>query len=314
MTATFKAGILLAMEHDPTPKPFIYYGTTKPSQPFVFAVPHSGQFYPPDFVQKSNLAIKELCLSEDAFVDRLFEDISNTGADMLVATHARSYLDLNRAENELDATMFTPNLPHSAVKNSHRVQAGLGAIPSIIAEGMPIYNAPLPAREAEKRIQTIHQPYHAKLATLLKQKIAKHQTVFLLDCHSMPSSNNKSSSRRSKKADVDIILGDCWGSACSPDFTSLAEELLFDAGFTVRRNVPYSGGYSTSHYGSPANSVHALQIEINRALYMDETSHTPLPEFSAVRSALSKFYVNLINRTTDRLSTIAKMQQLNAAE
>jgi len=314
MTALSKTATLRRMEHEPTPNPFIYHGATKPSQPFVFAVPHSGQFYPSDFVQRSNLTIEELCLSEDAFVDLLFEDAPSTGADMLVATHARSYLDLNRAENELDATMFTPNLPHSAVKNSHRVQAGLGAIPSIIAEGMPIYTVALPAREAEKRIKTIHQPYHTKLATLLRQKIAKHQTVFLLDCHSMPSSNKKHSARRSKKTDVDIILGDCWGSACSPDFTSLAEELLFDAGFTVRRNVPYSGGYSTSHYGSPANNVHALQIEINRALYMDETNHTPLPEFNTVRDALSKFYGNLISRTADRAATIAKMQQLNAAE
>ncbi|MEX0300369.1 MAG: N-formylglutamate amidohydrolase, partial [Kordiimonas sp.] len=147
--------------------PFLYRPASDGTSPFLFAVPHSGRYYPEDFVEKSPLTTEDLRRSEDAFVDKLFESVPSSSASLLVATHARAYVDLNRAENELDPAMFSPKLDSSLLDVSYRVQAGLGVIPQYVAEDTPIYHEPLPAREAEKRLKLIHRPYHQKLSTLL---------------------------------------------------------------------------------------------------------------------------------------------------
>jgi N-formylglutamate amidohydrolase len=271
------------MDNSPTPPPYILRAPAQILSPFVFAAPHSGRFYPPDFIARSAPKGTRLRQSEDAFVDQLFEGIPQMGAALLVATHARAYLDLNRAANELDPTMFTPQLDPAGLNINHRVSAGLGLIPKIIAEGVPIYKSLLPAREAFKRTAAVHTPYHQKLAQLLKERQQKFGVAYLIDCHSMPSG---STVRRARKPGPDIVLGDSWGSACSREFTSLAEQLFIGAGFNVRRNVPYSGGFSTVHYGQPRKDIHALQIEINRRIYLDEASQSKLPEFTHVQKKL----------------------------
>lgn len=272
------------MKIEPTPPPFLVRAPERDMSPFVFAAPHSGRHYPQDFTARAALDDVNLRRSEDAFVDLLFKDVTDFGSTQLIATHARAYLDLNRAANELDPTMFTPRLEAEGLNISHRVKAGLGLIPRLIAEGVPIYKGPLPAREAAKRRDTIHGPYHQKLAGLLTERRNRFGVAYLIDCHSMPSSGG---TRRSKRRQgPDIVLGDSWGSACGRDLTSLAEEFFIGAGFRVRRNVPYSGGYSTVHYGQPRDNIHALQIEINRGIYMDEASQTMLPEFAEIQRAL----------------------------
>ncbi len=280
------------MQSTRTPPPFILrLPPKKQLSPFIFAAPHSGRHYPPCFKSRARLDDQKLRQSEDAFVDILYENVCQYGGTLLVATHARAYLDLNRASNELDPKMFSPRLDPHGLNISHRVKAGLGLIPKIINDGMPIYKSPLPAREAANRLEQIHIPYHQTLARLLGERRAQFGTAYLIDCHSMPSPAVK---RRDKYSGPDIVLGDSWGSSCSREFTALSEQLFIKAGFRVRRNVPYSGGFSTVHYGTPSHNIHALQIEINRALYMDEASHTPLPNFADIQKALLNVSQQLI--------------------
>ena len=287
--------------------------TPPPGQPnnFVFAAPHSGRLYPEAFRARSVLSADELRQSEDAFVDELYAWVPEQGASLLAATHARAYLDLNRAANELDPNMFSPPLLSDGLDISPRVLAGLGLIPSIVAEGAYIYKEPLPAREAEKRTRDIHQPYHGKLYELLDNRRKRFGTAFLIDCHSMPS---EASVLTGKSKHPDIILGDSWGSACSTQFTALTEEALLNAGFQVRRNVPYSGGYSTQHYGNPNGRLHALQIEINRGLYMNERTYEKLASFEAVKAALKTAMAQVISELATPVAGSEKNSLQNAAE
>jgi len=296
------------MSTDQAPPPYLYRPPVGPTLPFIFSVPHSGRHYPEDFTKRSTLNLAELRRSEDAFVDQFFETVPTYNAALLIATHARAYLDLNRAENELDPRLFSPQLSPHDLNVSFRVQAGLGAIPQYVAEDMLIYDQPLPAREAAKRIDTIHKPYHKKLAQLLAATITEHGIAFLIDCHSMPGEQSTK-----KHKGPDIVLGDCWGTACMRDLTDIAETLFLQEGFSVRRNVPYSGGYSTSSYGAPGQNIHALQIEINRALYMDEKTLIPSEGFSAVQNKIATISRNLIMRVS-KLTGINPITLPRAAE
>ena len=250
------------------------------SNPFVFAAPHSGRHYPKRFHELSKLNAHQLRLSEDAFVDDLFDGVTSVGATQLVATHARSFLDLNRAANELEPSMFSGECGDYEVDLNNRVKAGLGVVPRIIGEGMPIYEGLIPIREAFKRLDEIYTPYHDKLKCLLMARHRQFDTAVLIDCHSMPSGPELG---RRAQAQPDIVLGDCWGTSCSRELTGMAERLFLEAGFKVRRNVPYAGGYASRHYGAPVRDCHALQIEINRSLYMNEKTVEKLGHFNDVQ-------------------------------
>ncbi len=277
------------------PAPYCLKPPAGTHAPFVFAVPHSGRYYPPGLLANSGLSMGTLRLSEDAYVDKLFAKVPEMGAGYLIATHARTYLDLNRAANELDPGMFTPRLAADEVHQTHRVNTGLGLIPRLVTEGQPIYKAPLPAREAFHRINAVHRPYHEKLQSLLRARTASHSYAVLVDCHSMPAEGSTSRHCRSDNPyGPDIILGDCWGTSCHADLTALAEELLTQIGFSVHRNVPYAGGYVTKYYGKPSRGTHALQIEINRAIYMNQKTLEPLTCFEDVQKKMTLFSEKLI--------------------
>lgn len=300
------------------PPPAFVHHTASPhlSAPVLFTVPHSGRYYPQDMVQRSDLTETQLCQSEDAFVDQLFSSVPKLGANMLVATHARAYLDLNRAANELDADMFTPPLARRDIAHTHRVEAGLGVIPRIISEKLPIYTQALPARDVEKRLSALYYPYHDKVRSILKSIRDKHGYTILIDCHSMPSTGaGKGTSKvRGSKTGPDIILGDCWGKSCGLGLTGIMERLFLEAGFSVKRNVPYSGGFITSEYGMPSSNIHALQVEINRSVYMNEKTQQPLSDFQDVQKAIQSVCKQLTSYLVSEKQTIAKMQQPLAAE
>lgn len=251
--------------------------------PFVFAAPHSGRHYPKRFHDLSKLDARQLRLSEDAFVDDLFDGVTAFGSAQLVATYARSFLDLNRDANELEPGMFAGDIGDYEVDLNNRVKAGLGVVPRIIGEGMPIYDGLIPLREAFRRLDEVYIPYHEALKALLMARHKQFGASVLIDCHSMPSGPELG---RRAQAQPDIVLGDCWGTSCARDITSMVERLFLDAGFKVRRNVPYAGGYATRHYGAPAQGCHALQIEINRSLYMDEKKVEKLPHFNEVQQRI----------------------------
>lgn len=253
--------------------------------PAVFNSPHSGTHYPPAFLAATRLDTLTLRRSEDAFVDELFLPAVDLGAPLMRAHFPRAYLDVNREPYELDPRMFEGRLPVDANTRSLRVAGGLGTIARVVGEAQEIYPGRLPVAEALLRIEQTYKPYHDGLRGLLERVSRQWGGVVLVDCHSMPSGG----SPREDARRADIVLGDRYGTSCSPAVTDQAEAILHDLGFVVTRNRPYAGGYITEHYGNPAEGVHSLQIEISRALYMDEAQHRRTAGYAVLAEELKSF-------------------------
>lgn len=239
-----------------------------PATPLVFASPHSGRFYPEDLIAASSLDAAAIRRSEDAFVDVLAGCGPAHGAPLISARYARAYIDVNREPYELDPGMFEDDLPAFARGRTARVAAGLGAIAKVVGDGQEIYARKLTFAEATARIETVHRPYHIALQGLLEEARKAFGCAVLIDWHSMPSAAATAAARGRPASD--FVLGDRFGSACAPPVVELVERTLTGMGYQVARNTPYAGGYTTEHYGRPAEGLHALQIEINRSLYLNE--------------------------------------------
>jgi N-formylglutamate amidohydrolase len=253
--------------------------------PFVFNSPHSGRQYPESFLAASRLDARSIRRSEDAYVDELFSHVVPLGAPMLRAHFPRAYLDVNREPYELDPKMFDGRLPSYANIRSIRVAGGLGTVARIVSENHEIYRHRLPVEEALNRIETIYKPYHSTLRRLLAQTHVTFGHAVLIDCHSMPSTVKC----QTTDTRPDFILGDRYGTSCNSDLTDFAFETLRSKGYSVSRNKPYAGGFITEHYGRPSSGLHALQIEINRGLYMDEATHEPTAHFGQLFHDLKDF-------------------------
>lgn len=255
--------------------------------PVVFASPHSGQNYTAELLATTPLDAASLRRSEDAFVDRLYAAAPEYGAPLLRCHYPRVFLDCNREPYELDQGMFAAALPVFANTRSPRVTAGLGTIARVTATGEDIYRDRLDVSAALARIRDHYFPYHEALKRLVQQTRLRFGVCLLIDCHSMPSVGGPMDSDPGSRR-VDMVLGDCFGTSCAPAITAFAESALRELGYSVRRNVPYAGGHTTRHYGRPREGIHALQIEINRALYMDERRIAPLAEFDAVAMRIGR--------------------------
>lgn len=265
--------------------------------PAVVGVPHAGRQYPRGFVEQSRLSPHALRRSEDAFVDLLAADVPDLGAPLLLAGFPRAYLDVNREPYELDPRMFEGRLPPFVNTRSMRVAGGLGTIPRIVGDGQDIYARRLPASEATHRIERFYKPYHDSLRGLLAQTRRNFGLCVLVDLHSMPSTGLE----RDSGVRPDVILGDRFGTSAHADVVEAADEALREAGFSVSRNRPYAGGYITEHYGQPRSQVHALQIELNRGLYMNEATIEPLAGFGHVKAALSRSLAAMFSAWTSGL-------------
>ena len=257
--------------------------------PVVFASPQSGQEYPAAFVAAARLDPLALRRSEDSFVDELFPVAPACGAPLLAARFPRAYCDPNREPWELDPTMFEDALPAWVNTTSPRVGAGLGTIARVVSSGEAIYRRKLPFAEAEQRVRQCWEPYHSALAGLIARTREQFGACLLVDCHSMPGGAAQvgSGGGFAGTQGVDIVLGDAHGTACAARIARRVEAVLVEQGFMVRRNEPYAGGYVTRHYGRPREGVHALQIEVARRLYMDETRIARLPGFGALAQRLA---------------------------
>ncbi|MGU3282542.1 N-formylglutamate amidohydrolase [Methylobacterium mesophilicum] len=270
--------------------------------PFVFNTGHSGAVYPPDFVAASRLDALTLRRSEDAHVDRLFASVVELGAPLLRANFPRAFLDVNREPYELDPRMFDGRLPPFANTRSMRVAGGLGTVPRVVADGQEIYARRLPVGDAIARIEALYKPYHRVLRGLIQRTARTHGHCILIDCHSMPSS----SLGRDTEIKADMVLGDRYGTACAPGLIEAFEAAFRAQGFRVVRNKPYAGGFITEHYGEPNLGRHALQIEVNRALYMDEASLATTPDFpslvKALRSVVAGVAADLGDLTPSRIA------------
>ncbi len=263
--------------------------------PLILASPHSGCEYPPAFLAASRLDPTALRRSEDSFVDELFAVAPSLGAPLLAARFPRAYLDVNREEYELDPTMFSDPLPQFVNAGSPRVRMGLGTIARIVANGEEIYADKLCFAEAQRRIEALYRPYHQALRQLVEETAAMFGGCLLIDCHSMPSATGYFSRRDA----ADIVLGDCHGTACAREIVEAGRRFLVERGFAVAVNIPYAGGFTTGHYGHPNRSRHALQIEINRALYMDERSHDRKPRFAELAQDMGEL-VRRLNAAMQR--------------
>ncbi len=269
------------MPPEPGQPPVMIDRPAQQTRPVVFASPHSGRLYPADFVAASRLDPLRLRRSEDGFVDELFAEAPAFGMPLVRATFPRAWCDANREAWELDPAMFADTLPAWVNSASPRVAAGLGTIARVVASGEPIYRARLRFAEAQARVASSWRPFHAALEAAIADTTARFGACLLIDCHSMPSASIV------PRHGCDIVLGDAHATSCAPRAVRLVEQALMAAGFRVRRNDPYAGGYITRHYGRPTSGVHALQLEISRGLYMDEQLIERLPDFEHVQSRLS---------------------------
>ncbi|MCJ2051436.1 N-formylglutamate amidohydrolase [Methylobacterium sp. J-070] len=263
--------------------------------PFVFNTGHSGAVYPPEFVAASRLDALALRRSEDAHVERLFTPVVGLGAPLLRANFPRAFLDVNREPFELDPRMFEGRLPAFANTRSMRVAGGLGTIPRVVADGQEIYSRRLPVSEATARIEGLYKPYHRALRGLVQRTARTHGHCVLIDCHSMPSS----SLGRDAEVKADVVLGDRYGTACDPILIDRFETAFRTRGFRVVRNKPYAGGFITEHYGEPNLGRHALQIEVNRALYMNEANLAIAPGFSGLVATLTSVVADVASELGD---------------
>ncbi len=253
------------------------------SAPFVWCSPHSGRVYPAAFIDSVRLDPLSLRKSEDCFVDELVGGIPGLGAPLLSAEFPRAYLDVNREPYELDPELFIEPMPDFANTLSARVVGGLGTIARIVADGEEIYRRPLKLAAALERIELLYKPFHAALADLLDATHRSFGYAILIDCHSMPSSLMTQNSG----ARPDFVLGDRFGSSCHPRLSAFAKDTLTRLGYETQMNRPYAGGFITEHYGRPARGIHALQIEINRGLYLHEAKMEKTLGFSRLQHDLS---------------------------
>ncbi len=260
--------------------------------PLVFASPHSGRDYPPDFVAMSRLDPVALRRSEDSFIDELYAGVVGHGAPLLSARFPRAFCDPNREPYELDPGMFSGPLPSHANTRSPRVAAGLGTIARVVASGAEIYAGKLPVAEAERRIAAYYRPYHARLRQMVDTTRHRFGWSLLVDCHSMPSVGGPMD-RDMGLSRVDVVLGDCFGAACSSVFTQTLEDSFRALGYRVVRNTPYAGGFTTRHYGQPRGGSHAIQIELNRGLYMNEDRHAKSAGFARLAADLDQVVADL---------------------
>jgi N-formylglutamate amidohydrolase len=268
----------------------------------VFASPHSGRDYSPAFLRDSVLDAHVIRSSEDAFVDQLFDFVPEFGAPFLMAGAPRAFVDLNRSSDELD-----PALIEGLRRQGHnpRVASGLGVIPRVVANGRTIYHGKISRADADRRIDQYWHPYHSKLQNLLDSAQQRHGQAILIDCHSMPHEAMDGIARSGIRR-PEVVLGDRFGAAASGDVMDRVETAFRDAGFIVARNTPFAGAYITQAYGRPSRKQHAVQVEIDRSLYLNEALIEPNAGFDSLKAALRQVVAEVANIGQGRIPLAAE--------
>lgn len=262
---------------------YTLYAPARRETPVVFSSPHSGRDYSAAFLKASVLDAHMIRSSEDAFVDDLFRAAPDYGAALIAARAPRAFIDLNRAPDELD-----PSVVEGAMRGAHnpRVASGLGVIPRVVAAGRAIYRGKLTLAEAEDRLNRHWHPYHLALKALTDAAHRDFGQAVLIDCHSMPHEAIESHARPGTPP-PQVVLGDRFGAAASRDIMDRVEAAFLSAGLRVSRNAPFAGAYITQAFGRPSRGFHVVQVEIDRALYMNEAKIAPSPDFEGFRALLN---------------------------
>jgi N-formylglutamate deformylase len=257
--------------------------------PVLFNSPHSGRIYPRAFLASSRLDLATLRRSEDSFVDELALGVVRRGYPLMRAHFPRCYVDVNREPYELDPRMFEGRLPSFANTRSMRVAGGLGTVARVVGDAQEIYDQRIAVDDALRRIENLYKPYHRALRKLFTRVHREFGAAILIDCHSMPSST----SSKDERPRADVVLGDRYGTSCVGLISETVEATLRGLGYAVSRNKPYAGGFITEHYGNPAAGLHAIQLEINRALYMDERRFETVKGFAQLAADLETLAATL---------------------
>jgi len=263
------------------------------SGPVIVASPHSGRHYPWGFARSTVLDERTIRSSEDAFVDMLVAEAPVMGAPLLAAEYPRAYIDLNRSCDELDPAVISDL---ARVVSNPRVSSGLGVIPRVVANGRLIYRGKMRLREAEERIEQVWRPYHACLDRLMQATRAEYGTAILLDFHSMPGDALDAVARAPGAPRPDVVIGDRFGASASADVVDALEAAFQGTGLVVSRNTPFAGAYIAQHYGRPSRGRHAIQIEIDRGIYMNEALIRPNGNFRHVKALLTGVLGQMIGR------------------
>jgi len=266
--------------------------------PVVFNSPHSGSVYPRAFLSVAQLDIATLRRSEDSFVDGLIAGVVPRGYPLMRAHFPRCYVDVNREPYELDPRMFEGRLPSFANTRSMRVAGGLGTVARVVGDAQEIYDQRIPVDDALARIESLYKPYHRALRRLFTRLHRDFGAAVLIDCHSMPST---AGGHRDDRPRPDFVLGDRYGTSCTGVVSETAEKTLRGLGYAVSRNKPYAGGFITEHYGNPAAGLHAMQLEINRGLYMDERRYQRAEGFAGLAADLETLAARLGEIPLDEL-------------
>ena len=278
--------------------PFIRTGPETPTSPVVLSVPHAGRSYPPSLLRASRLPLDKIETLEDRLVDRLVWRAVANGCRAIIANSARAEIDLNRDEREIDPATIVPSPPAGSILPSARTKGGLGLIPSRIAGSGSIWLHRIGQDEVRRRVQEIHRPYHEALAQALEEARSRFGIAILLDCHSMPPRNMEA-------GDPGLVLGDRHGTSIAPELVAAAISAAREAGFTVGRNNPYAGGHITAAHGRPSQGIHALQLEIDRSLYLDATLREPGPGFDRTARLIASVAGALADRAVGGGQAIA---------
>lgn len=278
------------------PAPVVIRRPREQTAPIVISSPHSGRYYPPDLTAATRLDPRTLRKSEDCFVDDLYAAAPDCGLPLIAANYARAYLDCNREPFEWDPAMFAERLPAYANTLSPGVRIGFGTIARRVSPHDDIYAGKLTIAEAERRVRRIHRPYHQALKDALDRSMALFPQTFLIDAHSMPRLPASEG-----RAPAQIVLGDRYGTSAAPWFVDKVHRFLADRGYLVARNRPYAGGFITQSYGRPGKGCHALQIEVDRSLYMNETGMTKTAGFDRLREDITDLLRELHGWTSARL-------------
>lgn len=269
----------------PIEDPVIVHAPEVRTSPFIFASPHSGRRYEKEFLDQASAPLSVLRRSEDAYVDRLFAHVPALGASFVEAIFARAFVDPNRGPDELDARLFDRAPEQGFSAPNARTSAGLGVVPRLAADGRCIHPGLISYAEGRRRIDRYYHPYHLALKEEIHAATERFGYAVVIDCHSMPSSSARG---------ADMVLGDRFGASCGRNLVNHAESYFKELGFTVTRNRPYAGGYTTEHYGRPVSGVHVMQLEINRGLYLREVEVRPSARMESLKERLIKWTKSMV--------------------
>jgi N-formylglutamate amidohydrolase len=270
--------------------------------PVVVASPHSGRHYPAAFLQASVLDARMVRSSEDAYMDELVSAAPTLGAPLIAAEYPRAWIDLNRSPDELDPGVIEGV---GRVMQTPRISSGLGVIPRVVANGRAIYRGKITRAEAEARIAQVWQPYHTALDGLMRAAQAGFGEAVLLDFHSMPHEALDTVTRPGQRR-PEVVLGDRFGASAAGEVLDALEDGFLRQGLSVIRNAPFAGAFVTQQYGRPSRGWHAVQIEIDRALYMDERLLRPSADFDAVRRIMTAVIERVIVSRPGRMPLAAQ--------